>query len=116
MTEARKIDWEWAALEAQAEVSRLTATLDEMRVRAEAAEARAVPLVQALLAAAPHHQGAHGVVGKTIAAALGVPHPIRVPDLIALVDALAIEPPDVWPWEPEHAARRAARAAAGDRT
>lgn len=41
-------------------------------------------MFNALIAAAPHHQGAHSEVGRKIADALGIPFPIRPNDLPAI--------------------------------
>jgi len=40
-------------------------------------------MFNALVKAAPHHQGAHSEVGRTIAEALNIPFPIRVTDIPA---------------------------------
>lgn len=54
--------------------------------------------VRLVLAMAPSFQGGHSKTGSEVADLLGVPFPLRVPDLEKKARALGFDPADLWPW------------------
>ena len=51
-----------------------------------------------LLMLAPHHQGGHSEVGEEIARELGIPFPVRMPDLERVAWETGYDPDELWPW------------------
>lgn len=55
-------------------------------------------VLQALLIAAPHHQGSHSDVGRQISSALETPFPVRMEDLRFSALSLGFIPENLWSW------------------
>jgi hypothetical protein len=53
---------------------------------------------RALLMCACSFQGSNGIVGAEVAIALGVPHPIRMINLVEQCRREGFDPDDLWPW------------------
>lgn len=52
----------------------------------------------ALFMCASHCQGGHSEAGAAAAAALGVPFPITMPNMLAKATAEGLDPDHLWPW------------------
>lgn len=53
---------------------------------------------ETILRIAPSHQGGHSDVGMHFAEILGVPFPLRVPDLEKRARESNLDPYELWPW------------------
>jgi hypothetical protein len=68
--------------------------------------ARERALTEALLLAAPQHQGGHSDTGRAIADVLDCGFPVRMPGLEKAATRLGFDPDQLWPW---YAQQKAAR-------
>lgn len=56
------------------------------------------PTRRALFLSAPHHQGGKSEAGAAIAAALGIPFPIRMGRLVEALQREGGDPMEFYPW------------------
>lgn len=91
--------------EGRLRVSETAGIIEGWREHAERAEAALTAkerecegLREALLIAAPSHQGGKSESGAAIAEALVAEFPLRMPDLVRIAQKYGLDPAKLWPW------------------